>query len=109
MKVIIRYADLSRFEGEWYDAPGYGVQTIAYNDPQAGPILRHGGGPGRGSGDFYRVDDDGAVIAMDYNSLIHYVVDELGLVKVGSMVGQHQWQRIMELGMADRDSLRGGD
>lgn len=107
--MIFRYDDLSRFEGDWHDAPGYGVQTIAYTDPETGrATLRHGGGPGRGRGDFYRLDDDGTVVAMDYNSLIRYVVDDLRLVKVGSMISSHQWEKVYQLAKQDRDSLGDG-
>lgn len=104
MKVIVRYDDLSRFEGDWEDAPGYGVQTIAYIAP-AGPDMKHGAGRA-GTGDFYRLDDDGTIVGMDYNSLIRYVVDELKIVKVGSMVSRDRWQQVYQLGKKDRDSLR---
>jgi hypothetical protein len=94
---------VNKYDGEWQDAPGYGVQTIAYIDPQTGrPTLRH-------NGDYYRVDDDGMVVAMDHDSLIRWLVDDLKLIKVGSMVGYYQWQRVHELAMKDRDSLGSGD
>lgn len=107
--MIFRYDDLSKFEGDWQDAPGYGLQTVAYINPHTGePTLRHGAGR-RGRGDYYRVDDDGMVVAMDYDSLIRWLVDDLKLIKVGSMVGYYQWQRVQALAMADRDGLEDGD
>ncbi len=122
--MIFRYDDDSVFDGEWEDAPGYGVQFISFYEPvKDHPVLRH-------QGDFYRLDDDGSVVAMDMQSLLRYVADDLvlverksltsdtklqamidlvvdlGLVKVGSMVSQHQWTKIYSHAKQDRDSLR---
>ena len=98
--MIFRYDDATSFEGDWQDAPGYGLQTIVYDDPFDGPTLRH-------QGDYYRLDD-GAVIAMDYDSLIRFVVDELGLVKVGSMCSHARYVRIMQASKADLARLGAG-
>lgn len=98
--MIFRYDDNSVFHGEWKDAPAYGVQFISFYDPvKQHPVLRH-------QGDFYREDKDGSIVAMDLQSLLRYVVDDLKVVKVGSMVSQHTWTEIYDKARADRDSLR---
>ena len=98
--MIFRYDDETAFEGEWQDAPGYGVQTIVYDDPYDGPTIRH-------QGDYYRLDN-AAVVAMDYDSLIRYVVDDLGLVKVGSMCSHEKYDRIFQAAKTDRVRLGAG-
>ena len=95
----IRYDDETMVEGGWQDAPGWGVQTVVYIDPIDGPALRH-------QGDFYRVDETGEVVAMDLMSLLRFVVDDLGVVKVGSMCTRSKFDRIFQAAKADRDSLR---
>ncbi len=98
--MIFRYDDNSVFKGEWKDAPPYGVQFVSYFDSvKEHPVLRH-------QGDFYRVDEDGSVVAMDMQSLIRYVADDLKVIKVGSMVSQHKWTEIYNHATQDRDSLR---
>ena len=98
--MTFRYDDETSFEGNWQDAPGYGVQTITYNDSYDGPSLRH-------QGDYYRFDGS-AVVAMDYDSLIRYIVDDLGLVKVGSMCSHETYDRIFQAAKADRARLGAG-
>lgn len=98
--MIFRYDDDTVFNGEWQDAPGYGLQTISYVDPVVGhPVIRH-------QGHFFREDEDGSVVNMDMQSLLRYVVDDLKVVKVGSMVSPDKWKTIYEHGTQDRDSLR---
>ena len=99
MTYKIRYADNSLYTGDWANAPGYGAQTIVYQDGDT-IVLRH-------QGDFYRVDDDGCVVGMDLVSLLHYVIDDLKLVKAGSMVSQKKWDSIYRTAMADRDNWKG--
>jgi hypothetical protein len=99
MAYLIRYDDETLVEGEWQDAPGWGVQTVVYDDPVDGPTLRH-------QGDFYRVDETGAVVAMDLMSLLHFVVDELCIVKVGTMCSRTKFDHIYQAAKADQDSLR---
>lgn len=77
------YDDGSVFEGEWQDAPGWGVQVI------------HWDGKVRHQGDFYRLED-GEPVAMDLFSLLHYVVNELGLVKVGYMQSHDRYDEIYQ-------------
>ena len=98
--MAFRYDDETSFEGDWHDAPGYGVQTIVYADSYDGPTLRH-------HGNYYRLDN-GAVVAMDYDSLMRYIVDDLGLVKVGSMCSHAKYVRIMQAAKADRQRLGSG-
>ena len=99
--MVFRYDDETVHEGNWRDAPGYGLQTIVYHDPYDGPTLRH-------QGDYYRLDDSGAVIAMDYDSLMRHIVGELGLVKVGSMCSHEKYDRIFQAAKADRARLGAG-
>lgn len=116
MRVKIRYADKSLFEGEWADAPSYELETIAYVNPKGEAVIRHGG-------DFYALED-GEIIPWDEYTLLceavkqGYVIDPkrpktrffLWLVeqgyKIGTFVGPEKWQEIFRLGIADRDSLR---
>lgn len=85
--MIIRYDTDERFKGSWNKASGWGVQTVAFVDPVNGPTLRH-------QGDYYRLDEDGDVVAMDYDSMMRWLVDDLKIVKVGSMVSRHKWKQI---------------
>ena len=98
MTYKIRYADNSLYTGDWASAPGYGVQTIVYPDGDT-IVLRH-------QGDFYRVDDDGCVVGMDLVSLLHYVIDDLNLVKAGSMVSRTKYVDIMAGARADQKNMR---
>lgn len=114
MFVMVRYADLSLFEGQWEDAPSSEIQTISYIDPKGAAILRH-------RGDFYRLED-GEIVGHSYHAVViaayengfrpirhpetelYAWVKEHGY-KAGSMVGSEKWQKVLALGMADRDSL----
>lgn len=97
--MIFRYADKSKFEGSWEDAPGYMIQTIAYVDSTTGiAAVRH-------QGRYYWRENDGSITGIDDKTLIQNCVD-LKLIKVGSMVGLNTWKEIYNLGTADRDSLR---
>ena len=97
--MIFRYDDDSLFDGSWEDAPGWGVQTVVFDDPIHGPTLRH-------QGDFYRQDDNGEVIAIDLFTLLRYVVDELKLVKVGTMVGRKRFNKIRQEAKQDLVKMR---
>lgn len=115
MHVIIRYADGSKFGGDWYDAPAFEVQTISYVDPNGMAILRH-------QGDWYELQN-GEIIAIAYHALVvrayangfkpkrqpdkelsEWATDQG--YKMGSMVGSEKWKKIYSMGTADRDSLR---
>ena len=98
MSYAIRYADNSLYEGDWENVPGYGVQTIVYQDGDT-VVLRH-------QGDFYRVDGDGCVVGMDLISLLHYVIDDLKLVKAGAMVSRAKFEQIMAGARADQKTMR---
>ncbi len=117
MRVLIRYADKSLFDGEWTEAPVWQVQTIAYIDPvNSIAILRH-------QGDFYYRADDGSIIAIDAITLMQHMEDmdidttNLNIIAathwaarngylIGSFIGQHDYQEVYQLGKQDRDSLR---
>ena len=99
MSYAIRYADNSLYKGAWKHAPGYGVQTIVYSEWDD-VVLRH-------QGDFYRLDDGGCVVAMDWVSLLHYVIDDLRIVKAGAMVSRAKYTEIMQAAKSDRDAMRG--
>ena len=81
MKYKIFYADESVYEGDWQDAPGWGVQVITTDER-----IRH-------QGSYYRLEDDEPV-AMDYDDLLYYIVEELRLVKVGYMLGTKKWKKV---------------
>ena len=115
MFVKIRYADKSLFEGEWEDAPPYELQTIAHLNPNGEARVRHGG-------DWYELVDGEFLPHSEQSLTVHaclngfepgkkpaielvYWLIERGFKK-GSFVGPEKWQKIHELGMLDRDSLR---
>lgn len=97
--MIFRYDDDSVFEGEWEDAPGYGLQTIAYVDPIEGPTLRH-------QGSYFRLDEDGDIVPIDDRDLMRWLVDDLKLIKVGSMVSRHKWKEIYQHAREDLAEIR---
>ncbi len=97
--MIFRYWDNSSFEGQWENAPGWGVQTIAFDHPIKGASLRH-------QGDFYREGEHGDVVRMDERSLLIWLVEDLKTVKVGAMLDSSQWEAVYNAGKVDRDSLR---
>ncbi len=96
--MIIRYDDGTVFEGEWEDAPGYGVQTIAFEDPIDGPTFRH-------QGDYYRQDEDGDVVAMGYDSMIKHFVDS-GQLKVGTMMSKRKFNSVYQRAKDDVEGMR---
>ena len=98
--MIFRYADGSVFEGEWEDAPGYGIQTIVYHDASMNDVVL------RQDGDFYRVDDDGCIVTMDWVSLLNYVIDDLRIVKAGSMISRAKYAETMLGARADQKAMR---
>jgi hypothetical protein len=90
------YADGSVFEGEWEDAPGWMVQVIEFDDGTPSPALRHQGG-------YYRLDRDGQPVGIDLTDLLQYVVD-IGLIKVGYMMGTRGWKETFEAANKARGS-----
>lgn len=102
--MIFRYDDDKRFKGPWEKAPGWGVQTVAFVDLVNGPTLRHQGN----NGTYFRLDEDGDVVIMDRDDLLHYVVDTLKIVKVGTMVSREKWKRIYQHAREDMAELREG-
>ncbi|MHA2264517.1 MAG: hypothetical protein ACXAEN_19150 [Candidatus Thorarchaeota archaeon] len=88
------YPDGTIFEGDWEDAPGWGLQIIEFDDGTPSPALRH-------QGEYYRMED-GEPVAMDYDSLMYYVVEELKIVKVGHMLGTKRWKELFEEAQANR-------
>lgn len=115
MRVIVRYADESKFDGEWEVAPDFEIQTISYVDPNGMAILRH-------QGDYYRLEDS-EIVPHAYHAVVFAAYQaefkpnrhpELELIdwatengfKKGSMIGSEKWKRIYSMGTADRDSLR---
>lgn len=115
MKVKVRYADKSLYEGDWKDAPAYEIQTIAYVDPNGNARVRHGGDWYELSeGEFVPHSEQSLIVYAYANGfkpvkkppieLVYWLIDQ-GFKK-GSFIGPEKWQRIHELGMLDRDSMR---
>jgi len=102
--VIVR-SDCTYEQGtmdEWKDTRGWDAQVILFNDPITGWTLRQ-------SGDFYRLDEDGSAVAMDFLSMLQYVVDDLGVVKVGKMLSRDHWDQVYQAAKIIRDKLRTGE
>ena len=115
MRVLVRYHDGSLFDGDWFDAPVWGVVTISYFDEQRGfPMIRH-------QGDYYHLAEDGTVIGVDGVTVRFHMMQagyepESGFdvttwasennYKIGVYLGDHEYGRIYQLGKGDRDSLR---
>jgi hypothetical protein len=117
MRVIIRYADKSKFDGEWDHAPIWEVQTISYVSPVTGQATI------AIQGDYYWIAEDGSVIPGDAVNVLNDMrkagaeVDGQNTVtvtkwavkhgyKIGTFVGFGTWQAIYKLGVEDRNSLR---
>ena len=71
------------FEGDWEDAPGWGIKVITTEDR-----IRH-------QGSYFRLED-GEPVAMDHDDLLYYVVEELKVIKVGYMLGTKQWKEVFD-------------
>jgi hypothetical protein len=102
---FIYYSDGSTFssdDGAWEDAPGWDCQVVLYRDPITKWGIRH-------QGDYYRLAGDGTVVAMDFVGLIDYVVEMLGVVKVGRMLSQAEFARVYQRAVEDRLKLQRGD
>ena len=100
--MIFRYDNNKKVECGWSEAPGWGLQTVAFVDPENGPTLRHQGH----GGTYYRLDEDGDVVVMDRDDLLHHIVNVLKIVKVGTMVSREKWQQIYQRGREDRIELQ---
>ncbi|MHC4605118.1 MAG: hypothetical protein ACYS6W_17520 [Planctomycetota bacterium] len=115
--MIFRYADKSKFAGEWDDAPIWEVQTIAYVSPVTGDATL------AIQGDYYWISEDGSIIAGDAVNVLNEMrkeginIDKQDTVsvtkwaakngyKIGITVGFGTWQEIQKLGSKDRNSLR---
>lgn len=102
---IIYYSDGSTFsslDGSWEDAPGWGCQVVLFRDPIVKYGIRH-------QGDFYRLDPDGTVVAMDMVSFLDHVMRVLGVVKAGSMLSQGEFDKVYQRAVEDRLKLQTGD
>lgn len=116
MRYIFRYDDFSVFDGEWDDAPVWGVQTIAFQSNLSGAEFCH-------QGDFYFVDENGEVAGCDHSTIMTHMaragIDVTTLddskvtawasehgFKVASMVTRPVWDVVYQLAKGDRDSLR---
>ena len=108
MHVIIRYDDESVFRGEWDNAPIWGVQTVAYVNPEGEASIVH-------MGDYYQFDSEGWIVECDVNTIMRYMrqagvttrdksqkkVTEWAIdsgYKIGTMVNQAKWKRIFKAG-----------
>lgn len=81
------YANGSEFEGSWDEAPGWGLQVITWDKK-----IRHNHPIVEGN-DFY-ILRNGEPVSIDYNTLLYYLVEELRLVKIGSMISSEEWKII---------------
>lgn len=100
----IYYSDGSTFsneDGAWEDAPDRDVQVVLFRDAMTGWAVRHGG-------DYFRLAENGAVVAMDETGMIDHVVHELGAVKQGRMLTQAGFDRVYQQAKADMAALKAG-
>ena len=91
MEWTIFYGDGSTFsniDGDWKDAPGWGVIAIVYRDPEDGWAIAH-------QGDFYVIAENGTVVPIGSDGLLDYAVNVLGM-KSGRMVDRITFQRIFQ-------------
>ena len=108
----IYYANGSTFDsnnGPWEDKPGWGILAVVYfrpdsNEPKVG---------GRGweitsGGDFYIRYEDNTVISMDRDSLMDYIVNELGLIGVGRMVSRVEFEHVFRAANNEINELKQG-
>lgn len=116
MRVIVRYADLSKFDGDWKDAPTWRVQTVAFFDEKKGyPEFRHGT-------DYYHYANENSIIGVDAATIMGHMVEkglnptgftaevtkwasENGYL-IGGYIDDTLWKKAYQLGKKDRDSLR---
>lgn len=68
----------------WGTIPGWGIQAIIFKNPEGKYSIRH-------QGDFYRLSLNREPVAMDMMSLLYYIVQQTGLIKVGTMVNSENW------------------
>lgn len=97
----IYYGDGSTFssdDGAWEDAPGWDVQVILFRDRVTTWQMRH-------QGDFFRLDDDGAVVGMDVTGLLDWVVNELG-IKAGRMLSRDKFDIVYQQAKRDMMELK---
>lgn len=86
-------------DGAWDDAPARGVQVVVYEHPDVGWAMRHGG-------DFFRLDGDGGPVAMDRDGMLDFVADTLGIVKVGRMLSQADFDEVYQRAKVDMAGLK---
>ena len=101
----IYYSDGSTFsseDGAWEDAPGWDAQVMLFRDPETKWAMRHGG-------DFFRLEGDGTIVQMDWVGLLDWVVNELGIVKVGRMLTRHQFDGVYQQAKRDMAELKASD
>lgn len=83
----------------WEDADGWEAQVFIFEDKDVKFAMRHGA-------DYFRLDDDGTVVGMDLIGLIDYVVNVLGIVKVGSMLSREKFDEIYQRAKQDMMSMK---
>ena len=84
-------------DGMWEDAPARGVQVIVYEHPDVGWALCHGG-------DFFRLAD--RPIAMDVFGMLDHVADVLGVIKVGRMLSQVEFNEVYQRAKVEMSGLK---
>lgn len=102
MDWCIYYSDGSTFssdDGAWEDAPGWDVQVVLFRHPETKWAMRHGG-------DFFRLADDDTVVGLDLVGMIDYVINMMGLVKVGRMLTQAEFNEIYQRAKRDMAELK---
>lgn len=98
----ILYSDGSTFssdDGAWEDAPSWDVQVVLFRHPETGWAMRHGG-------DYFRLADDGTVVSTDHTGMLDYVSNMLGLVKVGRMLTQAEFNEVYQRAKAEMAALK---
>ncbi len=108
----IYYANGSTFDsndGSWKEKPGWGILAVVYFRPDSDdPKIGGRGWEIASGGDFYVRYADNTVISMDRDSLMDYIVNELGLIGVGRMVSWVEFQRVSRTANTEINQLKQG-
>ena len=87
----IFYGDGSTFnsdDGDWEDAPANDVQVVIFKENDRW-VLRHGG-------DFFRMDEDGAIVNLDIFGLVDYAVNVIGHIKQGRFLSTKKFHIVRQ-------------
>ncbi len=94
----IYYDDGKTFDsndGTWEESPGWGTQAVVFLRPDIDkPKLGGRGWEIAEGGSFFRKTQDGHIVSCNDDALLDYVVNMLGIVKVGRMLSGSEFRTI---------------